>query len=57
MTQTAVFYSDFNVFGPNEYHKGDMSSVVFKAFHQVQSTGKVQLFELRNLVEPPTEHA
>lgn len=35
----------FNVFGPNEYHKGDMSSVVFKAFHQIQETGKVRLFK------------
>lgn len=35
----------FNVFGPNEHHKGDMSSVVYKAFHQIQHTGKVQLFK------------
>ncbi len=35
----------FNVFGPNEYHKGDMRSVVVKAFEQIQSTGKVQLFK------------
>jgi len=35
----------FNVFGPNEYHKGDMSSVIFKAFHQIKETGKVQLFK------------
>jgi ADP-L-glycero-D-manno-heptose 6-epimerase len=34
----------FNVFGPNEYHKGDMASVVFKSFHQIMSTGVVQLF-------------
>ncbi len=34
----------FNVFGPNEYHKGDMASVVFKAFHQIRETGRVQLF-------------
>ncbi len=34
----------FNVFGPNEYHKGDMASVVFKAFHQIEETGHVQLF-------------
>jgi ADP-L-glycero-D-manno-heptose 6-epimerase len=34
----------FNVFGPNEYHKGDMASVVFKAFHQIHETGRVQLF-------------
>lgn len=35
----------FNVFGPNEYHKGDMTSVVFKAFHQIRKTGKVRLFK------------
>lgn len=34
----------FNVFGPNEAHKGDMSSLVHKAFHQIQETGHVQLF-------------
>ncbi len=34
----------FNVYGPNEYHKGDMQSVVVKAFHQVRETGKVRLF-------------
>lgn len=34
----------FNVFGPNEAHKGDMRSVVHKAFHQIQETGKVKLF-------------
>ncbi|MDD5100427.1 MAG: ADP-glyceromanno-heptose 6-epimerase [Syntrophales bacterium] len=35
----------FNVFGPNEYHKGDMTSVVFKAFHQIRDTGRVRLFK------------
>ncbi|MBV8810094.1 MAG: ADP-glyceromanno-heptose 6-epimerase [Acidobacteriaceae bacterium] len=35
----------FNVFGPNEYHKGDMRSVVHKAFHQIRETGAVQLFK------------
>ena len=35
----------FNVFGPNEYHKGDQSSVILKAFHQISATGKVQLFK------------
>jgi ADP-L-glycero-D-manno-heptose 6-epimerase len=34
----------FNVYGPNEYHKGRMASVVFHAFNQIQSTGKVKLF-------------
>lgn len=38
----------FNVFGPNEYHKGDMASVVFKAFHQIKETGKVKLFKSYN---------
>ena len=35
----------FNVFGPNEYHKGDMTSVIYKAFHQIRETGKVCLFK------------
>lgn len=34
----------FNVFGPNEYHKGDMRSMVLRAFEQIQSTGRVRLF-------------
>ena len=35
----------FNVFGPNEYHKADMTSVIFKAFHQIKENGKVRLFK------------
>ena len=35
----------FNVYGPNENHKGDMRSVVYKAFHQIQETGAVSLFK------------
>lgn len=35
----------FNVFGPNEYHKGDMASVIFKAYHQILETAKVRLFK------------
>ncbi|MGC8824254.1 MAG: ADP-glyceromanno-heptose 6-epimerase [Bacteroidales bacterium] len=34
----------FNVYGPNEYHKGRMASVVFHAFHQIQQMGKLKLF-------------
>jgi ADP-L-glycero-D-manno-heptose 6-epimerase len=34
----------FNVYGPNEYHKGDMRSVVAKAFDQIRQEGKVSLF-------------
>lgn len=35
----------FNVYGPNEYHKGDMRSVVHKAFEQIEAEGKVKLFK------------
>jgi len=34
----------FNVYGPNEYHKGRMASVVFHAFRQIKQTGKMLLF-------------
>ncbi|MEW6352049.1 MAG: ADP-glyceromanno-heptose 6-epimerase [Thermodesulfobacteriota bacterium] len=35
----------FNVFGPNEYHKGDMRSVVIRAYCQIKQTGGVKLFK------------
>jgi ADP-L-glycero-D-manno-heptose 6-epimerase len=35
----------FNVYGPNEDHKADMRSLVNKAYQQILSTGKVQLFK------------
>jgi ADP-L-glycero-D-manno-heptose 6-epimerase len=35
----------FNVFGPNEDHKGDMRSVVNKAFRQILESGRVRLFK------------
>ena len=35
----------FNVFGPNEDHKGDMRSLVHKAYRQIVDTGKVSLFK------------
>ncbi|MDB5051001.1 MAG: rfaD [Fibrobacteres bacterium] len=35
----------FNVFGPNEYHKEDMRSMVVKAFAQIRETGRVRLFK------------
>lgn len=34
----------FNVYGPNEYHKGRMASVIFHSFNQIRETGKVKLF-------------
>lgn len=35
----------FNVYGPNEYHKGEMTSVVYKAFRQIREKGSVNLFK------------
>lgn len=35
----------FNVYGPNEYHKGTMQSVVLKGFRQIRDTGKIKLFK------------
>ena len=35
----------FNVYGPNEYHKKSMTSVVFNSFHQINDSGKVKLFK------------
>jgi ADP-L-glycero-D-manno-heptose 6-epimerase len=35
----------FNVYGPNEYHKGKMASVIFHAFHQIRETQKMKLFQ------------
>lgn len=34
----------FNVYGPNEYHKNRMASVVFHAFNQIRQTGLMKLF-------------
>jgi ADP-L-glycero-D-manno-heptose 6-epimerase len=38
----------FNVYGPNEYHKGRMASVIFHSFHQINNNGKVKLFRSHN---------
>ena len=35
----------FNVFGPQEYHKGKMSSVVFQSYNQINQVGEVKLFK------------
>lgn len=34
----------FNVYGPNEYHKGRMASVIFHAFNQIRASGRMKLF-------------
>ncbi len=38
----------FNVYGPHEAHKGDMRSMVHKAFGQINATGKMKLFKSEN---------
>jgi ADP-L-glycero-D-manno-heptose 6-epimerase len=40
----AIGIKFFNVFGPNEYHKLDMASMIFKAYNQIQKTGYIKLF-------------
>lgn len=38
----------FNVYGPNEYHKGRMASVIFHAYNQIKATEKMKLFRSHN---------
>jgi ADP-L-glycero-D-manno-heptose 6-epimerase len=38
----------FNVYGPNEYHKSRMASVIFHAFNQIKATEKMKLFRSHN---------
>lgn len=38
----------FNVYGPNEYHKGRMASVIWHAFRQISATGRMKLFRSHN---------
>lgn len=38
----------FNVYGPNEFHKGRMASVIFHSFNQINANGKVKLFRSHN---------
>jgi ADP-L-glycero-D-manno-heptose 6-epimerase len=38
----------FNVYGPNEYHKGRMASVIFHAFHQIKDNKALKLFRSHN---------
>jgi ADP-L-glycero-D-manno-heptose 6-epimerase len=46
-TETPPFWAGlkfFNVYGPNEFHKGRMASVIFHAFGQIKQSGKMNLF-------------
>lgn len=43
--EEAVILRLFNVYGPNEYHKGRMASTIFHWWNQLTSTGKLKIFE------------
>jgi ADP-L-glycero-D-manno-heptose 6-epimerase len=45
LTDKVVGWKYFNVFGPNEYHKADMRSMVLKGYQQVKDEGKLRLFK------------
>lgn len=45
MSHRMVGLKFFNVYGPNEYHKTDMRSVVHKAYEQIKQSGRVKLFK------------
>lgn len=50
-TDTPPFWAGlkfFNVYGPNEYHKGRMASVIFHAFNQIKDKGSMTLFRSHN---------
>jgi ADP-L-glycero-D-manno-heptose 6-epimerase len=43
-----IGFKFFNVYGPNEYHKGRMASVIFHSFNQIKEKGFVKLFRSHN---------
>jgi ADP-L-glycero-D-manno-heptose 6-epimerase len=45
LLDTIVGLKFFNVYGPNEYYKGHMASVAWKAFNTIKDTGKFSLFK------------
>jgi len=50
-TTTPPFWAGlkfFNVYGPNEYHKGRMASVIFHTFNQIKLNGEMKLFRSHN---------
>lgn len=50
-TETPPFWAGirfFNVYGPNEYHKNRMASVIFHAYNQIKANGEMKLFRSHN---------
>ena len=51
-TETPPFWAGlkfFNIYGPNEYHKGRMASVIWHSFNQIKKDGVVKLFKSHRL--------
>lgn len=47
---TGAVFRLFNVYGPNEYHKGRMASTVFHWFNQLEQTGELKIFDNSDLL-------
>ncbi len=45
LSDVLVGFKFFNVYGPNEYHKGDMRSMIHKGYYQIKTEGKLSLFK------------
>tara|TARA_R110000868_G_scaffold9867_2_gene48437 strand:- start:11228 stop:12112 length:885 start_codon:yes stop_codon:yes gene_type:complete len=45
ISDNAICLRFFNVYGPNEYHKGRMSSVILKWYKELKQTGQIKIFE------------
>ena len=45
LIESAIGIKFFNVFGPNEYHKAGMASMIFKAWKQIRENGSISLFK------------
>jgi len=45
LSDKVVGFKFFNVFGPNEYHKGEMRSVVLKSYEKIKKDGEIYLFK------------
>jgi len=45
ISDSAVCLRFFNVYGPNEYHKGRMSSVILKWYNELKQTGRIKIFK------------
>ncbi len=45
MENSVIGFRFYNVYGPNEYHKGNMASMIFKGWKEIKETGMLHLFK------------